>query len=88
MRITHRDALKKRKWYSSKYGWIDLDIVNNDYLQEIKFYWFKYKRPKIISHIEQSNCVSDRNKRRYEVIEMYDKMITKELVRRQIFNTR
>lgn len=84
MRATHRDMLKQRKWYSSRYGWIDLQDIDQEYLDEIKYYWFKIKRPKILQRIEASNCVSDSNRRRYEVIEMYDNLITKEIVRRRI----
>lgn len=82
MRATHRDMLEQRKWYSSRYGWVDLQEVGQEYLDEIKYYWFQVKRPQILKRIEVSNCVSDRNKRRYEVIAMYDELITRQLAKR------
>lgn len=95
--ISNREVLEKKQWYSHKTGFVDLSTVSNEYIQNIVIFW-KEDRRHIIAKIKRVTLAIskmkhdhphrmpsyDKNKRRVEVVKLFDKLITEELIKRHI----
>lgn len=96
IRYSNHEALVRKQWYSTKVGFIDLATVNNEHLLKIVEFW-KKNRKNMMNKIRSVSIavakippaapdrikIVEKNKRRVEVVNLFDGLIKKELIKRK-----
>lgn len=82
-RVTNSDILFHQQWYSSTFGFVDLSQANDGYVRAVYEYWFYIRRPSMIQKINKKKQ-REKNKRRKEVVQLYDSIVTREYVKRNL----
>lgn len=96
-KFSNGETLHRRQWYSHKTGYIDLATVTDEYIINIMTFW-KQDRQKIMDKIKRvtfaisrmphdSNSrreATNKNKRRVEVVKLFDQLIGNELIKRNL----
>ena len=85
---SNRERLRKHKWLSKEYGYVDLSTMTLNFVLAVKKYWEEIERPRLIKKVDnviiavrkmpESQLRGQaiiKNQRRVNVIKMNDDLI-------------
>lgn len=90
---TNQERIQRKQWWSSTFGWVDLQEANDGYFTSVYNYWFFDRRQKMVDKvirinkkltIQYSPEQDEKNRRRMACVHMNDNLINKEYIRRML----